>query len=292
MEETHVYTTDSDQRFKRFVIVGAVLIALLIASNGYLFWQLQNVRGEVGDLSSNFAAEVNEINTARETSAVESGKTRKDLEDLREQLSTTIKTAETSVGKARVDARKHAEKLAQDLASKQEEQRNQIAERISEIQEEASTKIERVSTDVGSVKNEVASNKHELDTVVSDFKVVRGDLGVMSGRIATNGEELAALKALGERNYYEFEIPKSKTATRVGDIQVTLRNTEWKNNRFAIDIFADDKRIEKKFKTVNEPIQFYMGGRGGQPYEIVVNEVKKDRIVGYLATPKSQMARR
>jgi hypothetical protein len=35
-----------------------------------------------------------------------------------------------------------------------------------------------------------------------------------------------------------------------------------------------------------------MGGRGGLPYEIVVNEVKKDRIVGYLSTPKSQMARR
>jgi hypothetical protein len=274
------------------VIAGAVAIALLVASNGYLFWQLKNVRGEVGDLSSNFAAEMNEIDTARETSAVESGKTRQELEDLRQQLSSTIKTAETSVGRARVDARKHAEKLAQDLAAKQEEQRNQIAERISEIEAEASSKIEQVSTDVGSVKSEVASNKQELETVVSDFKMVRGDLGVMSGRIATNADELAALKALGERNYFEFEVVKSKTPTRVGDIQMTLRHTEWKNNRFAIDILADDKRIEKKFKTVNEPIQFYMGGRGGQPYEIVVNEVRKDRIVGYLATPKTQMARR
>jgi hypothetical protein len=63
-----------------------------------------------------------------------------------------------------------------------------------------------------------------------------------------------------------------------------------KDNRFAIDIYADDKRIEKKFKTVNEPIQFYIGGRGGQPYEVVVNQVKKDRIVGYLAAPKVERA--
>jgi hypothetical protein len=126
--------------------------------------------------------------------------------------------------------------------------------------------------------------------VVTDFRQVRGDLGVMSGRIATNGEELAVLKQLGERNYFEFDVTKSKTPIRVGEISILLRNTVSKDNRFAIDIYADDKRIEKKFKTVNEPIQFYIGGRGGQPYEVVVNQVKKDRIVGYLAAPKVERA--
>jgi hypothetical protein len=142
------------------------------------------------------------------------------------------------------------------------------------------------------VRTEVATTRQDLEHVVSDFKQVRGDMGVMSGRIATTGEELAALKALGDRNYFEFDVTKSKVPARVGEIQIVLRNTEAKDNRFAIDIFADDKRIEKKYKTVNEPIQFYIGGRGGQPYEIVVNEVGKNRIVGYLAAPKVERAGR
>ena len=53
---------------------------------------------------------------------------------------------------------------------------------------------------------------------------------------------------------------------------------------------ADDKRVEKKDKNLNEPVQFYVS-KARQPYEIVVNEVKKDQIVGYLATPKVQQSR-
>ena len=289
MHETQTTTVYTDPGYKRYAILGAVVIALLIASNGYLFWQLKNVRQQVGDLTTNFATE---MSTVRETSALDSGKTQKQLEDLRAELAATMEKASTSVGQARSEAKKHAENLAKQLAQKQDEQRTEIAEKISEIEEQSTTKFEQVTTDVGAVRTEVATTRQDLEHVVSDFKQVRGDMGVMSGRIATTGEELAALKALGDRNYFEFDVTKSKTPTRVGEIQVVLRNTESKNNRFAIDIFADDKRIEKKYKTVNEPIQFYIGGRGGQPYEIVVNEVGKNRIVGYLAAPKVERAGR
>ena len=289
MENTQISTSNSNQRVKPFLISAAVAIALLVGATAYLYWQLTEVREHVATLSESFAAE---MNTVRETSALNTGKTRQELESLKEQLSATIDKAETSVGRAKVEAKKHAEKLAQTLAKKQEEQRDQITQRISEIEEEATTKIEQVNSDVGDVKVAVASNSRELEDVVSDFKQVRGDLGVMSGRIATNGEELAVLKELGERNYFEFNITKSKTPARVGEIRMVLKNTERKDNRFAIDIYADDKRIEKKYKTVNEPIQFYIGGRGGQPYEVVVNRVTKDRIVGYLSAPKIEMARR
>ena len=54
---------------------------------------------------------------------------------------------------------------------------------------------------------------------------------------------------------------------------------------------ADDKRVEKKDKTTNEPVQFYVA-KARQPYEIVVNEVGKDQITGYLSTPKLQIARK
>jgi chromosome segregation ATPase len=287
MENTQVSTTNSNQSFKGFVIGAAVAIALLAGATGYLFWQLNEVRDQVASASQNFS---DEMSTVRETSALDTGTTRKEMEDLRQQLSATLETAQSSVGQAKVEAKKHAEKLAQSLAKKQDEQRDQIAQRISEIEEEASSRIEQVNSDVGSVKEEIATSRRELEDVVTDFRQVRGDLGVMSGRIATNGEELAVLKQLGERNYFEFDVTKSKTPIRVGEISILLRNTVSKDNRFAIDIYADDKRIEKKFKTVNEPIQFYIGGRGGQPYEVVVNQVKKDRIVGYLAAPKVERA--
>jgi hypothetical protein len=99
-----------------------------------------------------------------------------------------------------------------------------------------------------------------------------------------------ALRALGERNYLEFNITKAKEPRRIGDVAVLLKKTDAKKNRFTIEVIADDKRVEKKDKNLNEPVQFYVS-KARQPYEIVVNEVKKNQIVGYMSTPKVQTSR-
>jgi hypothetical protein len=129
-----------------------------------------------------------------------------------------------------------------------------------------------------------------LDKTIAELKTVRGDLGVQSGLIATNSKELSALRTLGERNYFEFNITRSKEYRKVGDISVRLRKADTKRNRYTVEVLADDKRVEKKDKNVNEPVQFYVA-RARQPYELVVNEVRKNQIVGYLATPKVQAVR-
>ncbi len=140
------------------------------------------------------------------------------------------------------------------------------------------------------VKSEVAANKSELEKTIAELKRTNGDLGVQSGLIATNGKELAALKALGDRNYFEFNLTKTKEPRKVGDITMLLKKTDPKKNKYTIELVADDKRVEKKDKNLNEPVQFYVA-KARQPYEIVVNEVKKDQIIGYLTTPKVQASR-
>jgi hypothetical protein len=117
-------------------------------------------------------------------------------------------------------------------------------------------------------------------------------MGVMSGLIATNGRELQALRELGERDYYEFTLSKVKTPQRVGDIQVVVKKMDAKKNKFTVEIVADDKKVEKKDRGLNEPVQFYVVSKARQPYEMVVNEIRKTQIVGYLAVPKTKMARR
>ena len=77
---------------------------------------------------------------------------------------------------------------------------------------------------------------------------------------------------------------------RIGDVLLQLKKADVKKNRYTVDVVADDKKVEKKDKGVNEPIQFYTS-KARQPYEIVINEVKKDLIVGYLSTPKVQTGR-
>jgi hypothetical protein len=99
-----------------------------------------------------------------------------------------------------------------------------------------------------------------------------------------------ALRRLGERNYIEFKLGKTKAPQRVGDITLKLKNTDPKKNKYTVEVMADDKLTEKKDKNVNEPVQFYTS-KARQPYEMVVNQVAKDLIVGYVSTPKVETAR-
>jgi len=50
-------------------------------------------------------------------------------------------------------------------------------------------------------------------------------------------------------------------------------------------VSADDRNIEKKDKGLDEPVQFYTG-KTPVLYEIVVNDIQKKSVSGYLSTPK------
>jgi len=114
-------------------------------------------------------------------------------------------------------------------------------------------------------------------------------MGVMSGLIATNHDELMELKRRGERNYYEFTLQKGKQAQNVGTIKLTLKKVDQKRSKYTLNVDADDKVIEKKDKNLDEPVQFY-SGKTPALYEIVVNNISKNTVAGYLSTPKNAPA--
>lgn len=270
-----------------------VLVVALIAATGYLFVQVTQTRSE---LAQTREALLEEISKIHETSAVTTQTSRRSVDSLKADVEAARRQASQLAGQAKIDAEKHAEELAANLQKVQQEQAQKVSAVSAEVSQvkdaatAANTKISEVSTDVGNVKTEVASTRSELEKTIAQLKATQGDLGVQSGLIATNGKELAALKALGERNYVEFKLAKTKGPQKVGDISVLLKKADPKTNRYTITVIADDKTVEKKDKTVNEPVQFMLA-KASQPYELVVNDVKKDLISGYVAAPKVQQTR-
>ncbi len=266
------------------------LIAALIAANVYLFVQLNSVKTDLGKTRDSLASEIARV---QEASNVSSQSHRHNVEVLKDQLEAARRQATMAAGQAKQDAIRKSEELASQLAAEQKKSNEIVKAQISEVKDAANTantKIGEVSSEVGTVKTDVASTKSELEKTVANLKRVTGDLTGQGSLIATNGQELAALKALGERNYFEFRLPKSKDAKRVGDIGMILKKVDVKHNRYTVEVVVDDKKVEKKDKTINEPVQFFVS-KARQPYEIVVNEVKKNEIAGYLATPKVQQSR-
>ncbi len=179
----------------------------------------------------------------------------------------------------------HARTLAQTIRKEQKASDERLVSQIGQVKQESEAKLGQVSTDLGGAKTDIEATKKDLESTKSKLERTIGDLGVASGLIARSREDLEELKRRGERNIFEFDLRKSKTPQRVGPVQITLQKVDTKKFKYTMTVYADDKSIEKKDKTVNEPVQFYMKG-ARTPYEIVVFEVSKDRATGYLATPK------
>jgi hypothetical protein len=140
--------------------------------------------------------------------------------------------------------------------------------------------VNKLSGDVTGVKNDLDEAKGKLDRAT-------GDMGVMSGLIARNHDDVEELKRRGDRNYFEFTIQRAKTPQHVGPVAIALNKTDARKSKYTITVLADDKSIEKKDRTAGEPVQFYVKGTARMsPYEIVVFDVNKNTITGYLSTPK------
>jgi predicted nucleic acid-binding Zn-ribbon protein len=287
----HPASPNSGQAKWAIPVLGAAFV-LSLGINGYQAFRLQNVNKEVGGVQRQIQELQVSLGNMDKTLNDNLGVVRTDLDSARKETQQRVNKAAMDAQNA---ARRHADKLVANLAKSEEEKAKQLSEDISRVKEttvQANSRIAEVSTDVGSVKQEVSKTQSELQATISDLRRATGDMGVMSGLIATNAKELSALRELGERNYVEFQMPRSGRPQKVGDILLAVKKTDAKRSKFTVDVIADDRTIEKRDRTANEPVQFYVLSKARQPYELVVNEVTKDAVKGYLAIPKVQISRR
>jgi hypothetical protein len=139
------------------------------------------------------------------------------------------------------------------------------------------------SEDVNKLNGDVTGVKSDLDATKNSIQMARSEMGTL---IARNHDEIDQLRRMGQRDYFEFTVQRKSGATKVGSIQIELKDTNTKKNRYTINVLADDNSFEKKDRSVNEPIFFYTGGTRAA-IELVVNKVTKTTATGYLSVPKA-----
>lgn len=139
------------------------------------------------------------------------------------------------------------------------------------------------SEDVNRLNGDVTGVKSDLDATKNSIQMARSEMGTL---IARNHDEIDQLRRMGQRDYFEFTVQRKGGATKVGTIQIELKDTNTKKNRYTINVLADDNSFEKKDRSVNEPIFFYTGGTR-TALELVVNKVTKSTATGYLSIPKA-----
>jgi uncharacterized coiled-coil protein SlyX len=172
--------------------------------------------------------------------------------------------------------------------SQVKESRVDYTKKLDEMQSNVNTQLAtKASTeDVKNLGNDVNGVKTDLDSTKNNMQLLRSEHGEL---IARNHEELDQLRRMGERDYYEFSLKSKGDKQHVGSMQVELRAVNVKKHEFTMALYVDDMRLEKKNKAINEPIFFYAGGSRA-PLELVVNQVNKNKVTGYLSAPKAVAA--
>ena len=260
-------------------LAGVAIVALL-AALGALAWALT--------LQNHLATAERNLNTATQQSTALAEK----IDDTNERLRAQGEALGQSVGLTQKQleersaqlqaAQKQVQRRALAATAKVEKETNANAQQIGAVQ----TDVSGVKTDVNGVKNDVATTQADLSATKSQLTRVVGDQGVMSGLIATNHDELEELKRRGERNYYEFSLQKGGGPQVVGTVKLSLKKVDVKRSKYTLFVNADDKNIEKKDKNLDEPVQFY-SGKSPALFEIVVNDISKNQVKGYMSTPKN-----
>ena len=211
------------------------------------------------------------------------------LNETNAKLSVTSETLGRSVGLTQRQLELRAKEFAQrQQAETSRLEKEQAAAQAATNQQigAVSTDVTSVKTDVGGVKTDVAATKNELQAAEAKLQRVTGDLGVTSGLVATNAKELDILKHKGDRNYYDLNLTKGAKPTPISGISLALKKADAKHSKYTLVVNSDDKLIEKKDKSVDEPVQFYTG-KDKLLYELVINTINKNQVIGYLATPKN-----
>lgn len=270
----------------------AVLTIGLVALAGFSFFEYSQIKGLRQELNTTVERQSADMQSQL---AAQNAALKGTVSELQAKLDDAQQSTSQSIARAQSLAAKHADtalnRMQQDWQKSAADQQQAFSTQLEGVKTDTASKLDGVGASVDTVRTDLASTKAQADKTATDLDRMTGDMGVMSGLIATNGKQIAALRALGDRNIYEFNITKKSGMQKVGDIQMKLTKADAKKNRFTVVVMADDKFIEKKDKTTNEPVQFYAVPGSRMPYEVVVNEVSKDTIKGYLATPKVTTAR-
>jgi hypothetical protein len=240
-------------------MVGTGLAVVALAAAAYLLVELRDARKQIADLR----ARVGEV-------ASTGDKRTKDLD----------------LGLAAVKGQTAAIAERAGVTEAELERTAAAARQLRDEQRKGQESLANLGGEVGKVKDDVAASRAAIEQTQAQLQRAIGDLGEQSGLIARNAEELAALKRTNLRDYFEFDLGKKKTPSPVGPVAIRLKDADAKRHKFNMVLVVDDLEIEKKDKTLLEPVQFYRKG-SRQLHEIVVYTIQKDRITGYLSTPKA-----
>jgi hypothetical protein len=270
-QDTHIDASGNSGSNAKSWILFAVLAALVIA-HIYTFAYISSLRTSLENKQTQVRQELlsqmqANLSSMEQSNAQQLTALKDELDTASEHLGaqrTELKRARAMVTKLQTDQQQQASELKTEIARKADQEQ-----------------LGALNQDVTAQRTDLESTKKTVGDLSNNLGMTRSQFGTL---IARNHDDVEYLRKLGERDYFEFTVDK-RQPRKVAGIGLTLKKTNVKWHRFTLAMLVDDLNVEKKDRTINEPIFFYVNG-SKKPYELVVNSVQSNQVKGYVSTPK------
>ncbi|HXM94797.1 MAG TPA: hypothetical protein VOA64_11215 [Candidatus Dormibacteraeota bacterium] len=271
MSEERIVETRTEPAWHLPAMIVLALIALAGLGFGwYATSKLDSTQQTVAAQLKTEQQAVQQDLTSVKDRLVQDEKANTDLQGDLKVVTDKLKITQGQLKKARLESAKLNDETTQKLTALDTSVKGELATKAS-------------TDEVKTVDTKVVGVKTDLDATREDLKMARSELGTL---IARNHDEIDQLRRLGERDYVEFTIVGKNQPQKVGNVTVELKGVNEKRNQYSVAMTVEDKRFEKKNRSLNEPIFFYISGTH-LPEEIVINKVSKNQISGYVSIPKA-----
>ncbi len=186
-------------------------------------------------------------------------------------------------GRVTADARQtrlYAEKLTQQL-------HQEITAEMDARTSTLDARLRRVESEQADQRAQMARVEANLKQDISAVREENGrDLSGMRQEEESNARDVSAISQKLDRRRIDFEIAKGQNHELAPGITLQLRGTNVSHRRYhgALTLAQAHRTVWLRDQSADEPVRF-LHKNGEEPYELVVTDVTKKAVAGYLLTP-------
>lgn len=309
----YVNQVSSRRANSRGVAIAILFVGLAAAlgANAYQYIKGERLAREVTQLQRSLQAQITRLSDATSGAFEVTQQRFEDTKKVQDSITAALANTQKQLNQtdSQVDGRLEAKN--RELVEKSRELMAQLAS----VRQDLDSKLQSTSTKLQSTSAKLETTTAKLDNVSietdnnrADLKRVAGDLSAVQANMPRNAAPLAGSQVVAarpvaahnlvtassavavtpepeSRSYFPFDLLTTKVPTRIAEIQIAIRSADPKKNRYTIDVYQDDKLATERDCAVNEAVQFYRAGMS-LPYRVVVSQVLKDEVIGYVLAPK------
>ena len=285
-------TVESSSRARLQTAILAILflgLALALTGNVYQFIRADKLGRDVAAAQHNLQAQITRLSDATSGAFDVTQQRFLDAKKLQDSTNEAIQNARTELKRTNAGVAGELEERNEQLARSNRD----LAAQLSAFKQDTGASMQKTNSALQTASARVDATNARLDRLASeienhraDLKRISSDLAALRAPVASAPKRRPILHDSNEPNRIPFDLLTTKVPTKIGDIQIAIVTADPRKNDYTMQIYAGDKVVHDASHAVNEAVQCYTSNHA-QPFEIVVTEIRKDEVVGYVTEPRT-----